>query len=142
MARVVAPADYPWIELSPDHPLSRAPTLALADLAAEPFIMYSHADAPGLHGAAMFACQRAGFMPHVTQEAVQIQTVLALVESGLGVALVPSVMERFQTGRIVYRKLEGLSPESGTALALAYNAGRETPAGRHFRELAVRLAAA
>ena len=43
-----------------------------------------------LHSITLTACQKAGFMPIVAQEAAQLSAVLALVRSGLGVALVPS----------------------------------------------------
>ncbi|RJF92759.1 LysR family transcriptional regulator [Noviherbaspirillum saxi] len=112
--------------------------LALGDLAEESFIMYARTEAAGLHGAAMLACQQAGFLPRITQEAVQVQTVLALVESGLGVALVPSVMQRFVNDKIVYRALTDFPASAEIGLALIYLPQRETPAARHFRMLACR----
>ena len=112
--------------------------LRLADMAGEPFVMYAPTNAAGLHAAAMLACQQAGFMPTVSQQAIQIQTVLALVESGLGVALVPSVMQRYISDKIVYRPLVDVSTASTIGLALAYMADTESPAAGHFRQLAER----
>ena len=112
--------------------------LKLSDMAGEPFVMYAPTNAAGLHGAAMLACQQAGFMPTVSQQAIQIQTVLALVESGLGVALVPSVMQRYISDKIVYRPLVDVSTASTIGLALAYMADTESPAAGHFRQLAER----
>ena len=110
--------------------------LALSDLADESFIMYTRTEAAGLHSAAMLACQQTGFLPRIAQEAVQVQTVLSLVESGLGVALVPSVMQRFVSDRIVYRALDGLPPTAEIGLALIYRPEMESPAARRFRLLA------
>lgn len=112
--------------------------LSLADMAAEPFVMYAPTHAAGLHGSAMLACQHAGFIPKVSQQAIQIQTVLALVESGLGVALVPSVMQRYASDKIVYRPLVDVSPAITIGLALAYMADTESPAAGRFRQLAAR----
>lgn len=120
------------------NPLASRAGLVLADLAGEPFILYSASDAAGLRCAVLIACQQAGFIPRVSQEAVQIQTVLALVESGLGVALVPSVMQRFSSERIVYCTLHDLPPAATTALALAYLADSRSPSAKHFLEFATR----
>jgi DNA-binding transcriptional LysR family regulator len=112
--------------------------LALRDLAAEPFIMYTRTEAAGLHSAAMLACQHAGFLPRIAQEAVQIQTVLSLVESGVGVALVPSVMQRFVSDKISYRPLSDLPAGAAIGLALMYRSEMESVAAQHFRSLACR----
>lgn len=118
--------------------LTRHPELKLSDLASESFIMYTRTEAPGLHNAAMLACQEAGFLPRVTQEAVQVQTVLSLVESGLGVALVPSVMQRFVNEKIIYRALADCPHAAAIGLALVYRPEMESPAARLFRDLASR----
>ena len=118
--------------------LSRQGILKLSEMAAESFIMYAPTHAAGLHATTMLACQQAGFVPRVVQQATQIQTALALVESGLGVALVPSVMRRFISDRIVYRPLVDLPCDASIGLALAYMAYSESAAAGRFRKLAVR----
>lgn len=125
--------------------LPRANTLAsqaelnLASLAREPFVMYASGQALGLRAAAMLVCQGAGFVPRIAQEAVQIQTVLSLVESGLGVALVPSIMQRFQSKNIAYRRIVDLPASAQTGLALVYRPGMESAAARNFRQVAARV---
>jgi DNA-binding transcriptional LysR family regulator len=120
------------------NPLAAKESLALSDLSDEAFIMYTRHEAAGLHSAAMLACQQAGFLPRIAQEAVQIQTVLSLVESGLGVALVPSVMQRFVNDKIVYRTLRDLPAAAEIGLALIYRAEMESAAAQRFRALACR----
>ena len=110
--------------------------LRLSDMAGESFVMYAPSAAAGLYSTAMLACQQAGFIPRVTQQAIQIQTILALVESGLGVALVPSVMQRFVSNKIVYRPLANDLPSTSIGLALAYMAETESPSAEKFRKLA------
>ncbi|WP_028602408.1 LysR family transcriptional regulator [Ottowia thiooxydans] len=112
--------------------------LKLSDMAGESFVMYAPDHASGLHSTAMLACQHAGFIPRVTQQAIQIQTVLALVESGLGVALVPSVMQRYVSSKIVYRPFVDFPAAASIGLALAYMAETENPAASRFRQLASR----
>lgn len=118
--------------------LLRKSTLALADLADESFIMYTRTEAAGLHTAAMLACQHAGFLPRISQEAVQVHTVLALVESGLGVAMVPSVAQRFVNEKIVFRPFSDFPASAEIGLALVYRPEMESPAAQHFRMLAAR----
>lgn len=119
-----------------DHPLAAKPDLSLGDLAGQSFIIYSRQEGAGLHSAAMLACQQAGFLPRVAQETVQIQTALSLVESGLGVALVPSVMQRFTNERIVYRTLAGPPPAAAIGMALLYRPEMACVAAQRFCELA------
>ena len=69
-------------------PFADAEAVKLGDLAQQPFILQSRISV--LHSITLTACQKAGFMPIVAQEAAQLSAVLALVRSGLGVALVPS----------------------------------------------------
>lgn len=86
----------------------------------------------------MLACQNCGFLPQVAQQATQIQTVLAMVKSGLGVGLVPSVMQRFTGHKIVFRELTDLPEGSGVGLALAHKPEREGAAAQRFRATALR----
>jgi DNA-binding transcriptional LysR family regulator len=120
------------------NPLGTKKRLRLADLSGESFVMYRKAEGAGLYGVATLACQESGFFPRITQEALQIQTVLSLVESGLGIALVPSIMQRFASKKIVYRKLVHLPEIARTGLGLVYRHGLEGGAARRFRLLAAR----
>lgn len=128
------------VALPQAHPLAARASLSLAELAKEPFILYSSADAPGLHAATMAACESAGFVPEVTQEATQVPTVLALVESGLGVALVPEVLLGHRAPQVAYRPLQGGPAVAETTLALAWIEDNESPAAQRFIELTRTLA--
>ncbi|MBY0506549.1 MAG: LysR family transcriptional regulator [Bryobacteraceae bacterium] len=64
-------------------------SLALRELASEPFVLFERALAPGLIDLALSACQRAGFSPQVAGESPLMQTVLVMVAAGMGVSLVP-----------------------------------------------------
>lgn len=127
------------VALPRGHELAQRGPLRLSELADESFVMYSATAAAGLQSAAMLACQAAGFVPKVSQEAVQVQTLLALVESGTGVALVPSVMQRYASDKLLYRPLEDLPAACEVGLALGYLEGSEIPAASRFRDVAVRV---
>ncbi|MDB5877434.1 MAG: LysR family transcriptional regulator, partial [Variovorax sp.] len=75
----------------------------------------------------------------IAQEATQVQTVLAMVESGLGVALVPSIMQRFVSQKMVWRRLAGLPQVAAVGLALAYRPEMESGAALRFRRMTERV---
>ncbi len=98
-----------------DHPLARRRTLRIADLAGEALVL--HGPVSVLRSVVMLACQRAGFAPRIAQEATQVQTILSLVQSGLGIALVPAEMARIAPEGVRLLKLaEPLSIEMGVAM--------------------------
>lgn len=118
------------------HRLAHQQRVSLTTLRDEAFVMYSATDASGLHSCAMSVCQAAGFIPDISQEASQISTVVALVECGLGVALVPEVMRLRNDLRLAYLELDDLADSMQTALALACMPGVETIAAQRFVDLA------
>ena len=66
----------------------RSAPIHLEALAQESFVLQSKISV--LHAITLMACHDAGFVPHVAQEAAQLNAMLSLVRSGLGVALVPA----------------------------------------------------
>lgn len=89
-----------------NHPLAARQRITLRSLAAEPFIQFPRELAPGLYDLAIAACQKAGFTPHLAQEAIQMQTILGLVAAGLGVAVVPQCMSKLQRPDVRYLALD------------------------------------
>ena len=89
-----------------NHRLAKHRRTALRSLAHEPFIQFPRELAPGLYDLAIAACQKAGFTPHLAQEAIQMQTILGLVAAGLGVALVPHCMSKLQRPDVRYLALD------------------------------------
>jgi DNA-binding transcriptional LysR family regulator len=67
--------------------LAERRSLALSELAAEPFVLFSPTIAPGLHHQINALCIRAGFAPRVAQEADEWYTVLGFVRAGFGVTI-------------------------------------------------------
>jgi len=92
------------VALPGSHPLARRDCLRIEDMVDEPFVV--HGPISVLRSTVMFACQNAGFLPRIAQEAIQVQTILSLVQSGLGVALVPARSRRFIPEGVVLMPLE------------------------------------
>jgi DNA-binding transcriptional LysR family regulator len=119
-----------------EHRLAAQKTVSLADIAAEPFVHYTVNSAPGLHMLTMLLFNEKGLSPRVSQEAVQVETVICLVESGLGLALVPSIAANWRHDKVVFRPLEDDLKHARVGLAIAFEPNYEPLIARRFRELA------
>ena len=69
--------------------------------------------APALYDRIIAACREAGFSPAVVQEAAQMQTIVALVAAGMGVALVPGSIAQLRRPGAVYRPVHDLAVDMG-----------------------------
>ncbi len=88
------------VAVAPGHPLARRRTLTRAQVAAEPLIAYSRADYPEYHDslAEIFASSRR--VPDIAEEHDSVSSLIAAVEAGRGVALIPSTMSCFAGPRL------------------------------------------
>ena len=112
--------------LPANHSMARTrAALPLARLADTPFILFPRHMAPGLYDDVVGFCRRAGFIPRVEQEAVQMQTIISLVSAGLGVALIPASMRNLGRSGVVYRSLREDSPL--TQVLVAWRKGDNAP---------------
>ena len=97
--------DYLTAVLPPTHALTKEKRIKLEELASEPFVLFHRVGAPGLFDEAVATCCRAGFSPKVRHEPDLMTTVFVLVESGLGVSLVPGCALGFEQQKTVRRPL-------------------------------------
>lgn len=105
--------------------------IALAEFADHPLVIYSPVSV--LHATIRLACQRAEIAPRIAQEAMQVQTILGLVQAGLGWALVPARTARFVPEGVTLLPLtEPIAIEMG--IASAQDAG---PLARNFVKTAI-----
>ena len=116
--------------------------LAMSALAGEAFVMVPREIAPGLYDIVTALAARAGFSLNVAQEAIQMQTVVSLVSSGLGAAIVPGSLANLGRRGVVYRELADPHPRLDLWLAWRRGASGANagPAGRAFVALARRSA--
>jgi DNA-binding transcriptional LysR family regulator len=108
----------------------RGSRVAMRDLAGEPFVMVPREIAPGLYDIVAGLAARAGFAPRVAQEAIQMQTVVSLVSSGLGVAIVPASIANLGRRGVVYREIA--DPHPRLDLWLAWRRGELGATARDF----------
>jgi DNA-binding transcriptional LysR family regulator len=92
------------------HAAKNARPVDLHTLARENFIIPPRELAPGLYDLILSHCRSFGFTPRITQHARQMQTVIGLVSSGMGIALVPSSLRNLKRTGVQYRQLRGKAP--------------------------------
>jgi len=121
------------------HPLVRigAP-VSLSALAEETFILFPRSIGAGLYDAITSACQRAGFLPKLGQEAPQIVSITPLVGAGFGVSVVPHSTTQIQTDEVVYLPIAGNAPKA--PISLAWRRRNPSPAVRQFLTVARQMA--
>lgn len=96
------------VALPAGHRLARKRVLVPADLEQEPFILMKEGHC--LAGQALQFCRLSGFAPRVSFRSAQIETVLAFVEAGWGVSIVPEMARRSVAREGVrFRRLAGMS---------------------------------
>ncbi|GLX18502.1 MULTISPECIES: LysR family transcriptional regulator [Streptomyces] len=83
------------VALPPDHPLAAAPVLRLADLSADRWI---YGGSGPWSEITRSACEPAGFVPEQAHSASGWTAILAMVEAGMGVALVPRMVSARASG--------------------------------------------
>lgn len=105
------------VALPADHSMAKKSAISVGRLADEQFISFSRREGPGFYNQLLRVCDSAGFTPKIIMEANPLSTVIGLVASGAGVALVPQSMNRLRTQGVVYRKLIGTGTYSEFLIA-------------------------
>ncbi len=113
-------ADPLDVALPAAHPLAGAPALRIADLAADRWIFGGSGPWSEITTA---ACEAAGFVPEQAHSAAGWTAILALVEAGMGIALVPRMASRGQRPEgVVTRVLEADQPRRHVVAAVRHGA--------------------
>ncbi|MGC6175569.1 LysR substrate-binding domain-containing protein [Lacrimispora sp. 38-1] len=107
---------------------------SLSELKDQPFITYSQSSKWKSYGDFMSVCHLAGFTPNVVQDAETDISVLGLVASGLGIALVPNCYTNILNDTICYKPLK--NPEVHIDISLVWNNENICPMAQNFIDLA------
>ena len=99
LAVVILPVDRPWVEttalkqeelvlaVNRGHPYAQRRSVRVADLEHVPLVMFK--DGYDLREATLEACRRAGFVPTLVMQGLEMDGALALAAAGVGAAVVP-----------------------------------------------------
>lgn len=98
------------LALPPGHPLARRRSVSIADLRMEKLIVMKEGHCLG--DQVLEFCERRDLKPRISFRSAQLETIKALVCSGLGLSLVPAMAIRGEQGRgPEYRSLHSPRPD-------------------------------
>jgi DNA-binding transcriptional LysR family regulator len=120
------------LALPRDHPLAGA-AVSVAALARERFVLCERAVTPTLYDSILALCSSAGFSPQIVNTSSTWSGVLTLVESGEGIAMVPSGTRHLRTAGVVFCKLKPETTHVG--ISIAWNPEYDGPIQRSFLRL-------
>lgn len=106
------------LALPTDHPLSNAPSVRLADLRQDAFVLYPRDCGTVLYDQVIRLCHGAGFSPNVIQETPQFASVLDLVSAGLGISIVPASTANASLPNVRFCPISDTTEQ--TAVAMVY----------------------
>ncbi|OLT43994.1 LysR family transcriptional regulator [Saccharomonospora sp. CUA-673] len=117
-----------------DHPLAVQDEIALSALHGADVVGYSPLEARYFYDLVVGVLGAADVRPTHVQHAHQVHTVLALVEAGMGIALVPETAARLRFEGLVFRRVRTPVAEP-VELHVAWRADNDNPALRTFLDL-------
>lgn len=125
--------DYLVAVLPPNHPLAKERKIQPQKLAGEDFVLFHRVGAPVVFDEAVGLCRQAGFSPKIRHETDLMTTVFMLVESGLGVSLVPSCARGLEQQKTVRRPLTVRS--NSLCLCAIWPRGSQSPTVEAFLQI-------
>ena len=106
------------VALPVGHPLEGSEIVPLDEVAGLPLIFFQRQLEPGSHSQIVELLGRVGALPKVAQYSVHLQTVIGLVASGTGIAILAESARRMHREGVVYRPLD--VPNATSWLGLAW----------------------
>lgn len=105
------------VALPAGHALAMEDRISLEAMSDQPLVFFTRALVPGFHAQIVELYARIGAFPNVVQHAVHFQTIVGLVASGIGSAILPESAQRVTRDGVVYRPLD--TPDATSWVALA-----------------------
>ena len=100
-------ADPVLLAVPESDSLSRKKAVQVSELKGVRLICTAAYGGAGLHGFVHELCWTAGFAPNIVQEVQEVSTLVPLVASGLGVAVIPAPMQCIKLPGVCFRELVG-----------------------------------
>ncbi|TGE32890.1 LysR family transcriptional regulator [Desulfosporosinus sp. Sb-LF] len=110
-----------FVIVSSQNPISQLPSIELASLSNESFVLYSNDFS--LHDEIINQCRNVGFSPNVIFETSQLELMTQMVAANLGIAFLPSaVCKELDSNRIVSVPL--MEPQIIHNMSIVWKRGR------------------
>ncbi|MBP2655866.1 MAG: transcriptional regulator AlsR family [Firmicutes bacterium] len=90
-----------------DHPLANEAKINPVALAHEPFVAMEHREYPGAVERMIQFCITRGFTPNIVSQHAYLETVLLMVEAGIGVTLLPRFFDTYSNPNLRFIDLAG-----------------------------------
>lgn len=125
------------VALPNTHRLSDHSQLRIGELRDEGFIMFPRTRVSYLHDLIHQLCHRSGFTPVVTERAVQFPTILGLVSSNAGIAIVPQALTAIKLPNVAFVPLE--DDDAVSQIYIAHRSDdKVAPSAKRLVKLAIR----
>ena len=129
--RTIPLAEDPLVAILPKgHRLAALSQIPIEELREDPFISLLQSSAHDIHR----ALDNAGIRPNIKYTTKDDYAILAMVEQGLGISIVPQLLIRGRTQNLEVRPL---IPKASRTIALAIPEGEALPVVKAFAETAV-----
>jgi DNA-binding transcriptional LysR family regulator len=111
------------------HALAKRRSVSMRDLVREPLISFGEASEPKIRGALQRRFAELGVVPNVVLEVEQIETLLAFVAAGLGVALVPGFVRKLRFAGVA---IVPIRPQIPCGISAVWSPDALPPTGQRF----------
>ena len=117
------------------HKLAKRKRVRLREASGQDFVMYERTHAPGFHDLIFGMLRDAGVIPNVCQTAGEMPTLISLVDSGMGVAILPASTVKRSIASVVACEISDKIPMS--EIGIAVRKGDRALVVDNFRSLAL-----
>jgi DNA-binding transcriptional LysR family regulator len=117
-----------------NHPMAKRRRISMRELATERFVLNDRTYSPAVFDKVITLCTEAGFSPKISATATVSSGVLALVEAGEGLAILPAGAKILSNEELVFVPLSDRS--ASIELVIAWLAQHESQVLRSFLDLA------
>jgi DNA-binding transcriptional LysR family regulator len=126
----------PFVLVVPSsHKLAKKKRVRLHELSDQDFVMYERTYAPGFHDLIFGMLRDAGIIPNVRQIAGEMSTLISLVDSRTGVAILPASTVKRSVASVVACEITDKIPMS--EIGIAVRKGNRAPVVDNFRSFAL-----
>ncbi len=110
----------PFVLVVPaSHKLAKRKRVRLSELAGQDFVMYERTDAPGFYDLIFGILRDAGIVPTVSQTAGEMPTLISLVDSRMGITILPASAVRHSVASVVACEILDRIPMSEIGIAVS-----------------------
>ena len=119
--------------LPKDYDINQETFLGMHQVAAQDFILFSKEYSPLYYDTVMSICEDGGFLPNIMHKSVHALTIFRLVESGLGIAIVPTSLQFGFQMRVKFIELKKIPQRA--VLSVVWKKDNRNPVLQHCLKL-------